>query len=148
VRRFDETWHLLLEWTMGQTPSERLFEWERLKDPAWEPPAYGPYGVITPIEFSPGLPADYPVRWENNDDGDLEVTITLAELRPHPPWRHAEDDVVLLLRDTSLNEVTVTYTVTAHGYGTVFEGDPFTIPVEHVDIFETVRSAIELSSPD
>jgi hypothetical protein len=24
VRRFDETWHLLLEWTMGQTPSERM----------------------------------------------------------------------------------------------------------------------------
>jgi hypothetical protein len=24
VRRFDETWHLLLEWTIGQTPSERM----------------------------------------------------------------------------------------------------------------------------
>lgn len=24
MRRFDETWHLLLEWTMGQTPSERM----------------------------------------------------------------------------------------------------------------------------
>jgi hypothetical protein len=24
VRRFDETWHLLLEWTMGQTPSEGM----------------------------------------------------------------------------------------------------------------------------
>ncbi len=24
MRRFDETWHLLLEWTLGQTPSERM----------------------------------------------------------------------------------------------------------------------------
>src|SRR5258708_40060829 len=24
VRRFDETWHLLLEWTMEQAPSERM----------------------------------------------------------------------------------------------------------------------------
>ena len=65
--------------------------------------------------FNPALPADYPVTWDHNDDGHLQVTITLAELRPHPPWRHTGDDVVLVLRNTSLSEVTVTYTVTALG---------------------------------
>lgn len=121
------------------------FEWERLKDPDWEPPAYGPFGTVPPVSFVPALPADYPVRWEHNDDGDLEVTITLAELRPHPPWRHTGDDVVLVLRNSALEEVTVTYTVTAHGYGIAFEGDPFTVRVEQVDIFDDLQSVIEAS---
>lgn len=124
------------------------FEWERLKDPDWEPPAYGPFGTTPMQRFSPALPANYPVTWDHNDDGHLEVTITLAELRPHPPWRHTGDDVVLVLRNISLSEVTVTYTVTAHGYGTVFEGDPFTLPVEQVDIFEAVKFADDASSND
>ncbi len=118
------------------------FEWERLKDPDWEPPAYGPFGSIAAYNFKPAPPADHPVEWENNDDGDLEVTITLAELRPHPPWRHNENDVVLVLRNPDLDEVTVTYTVTAHGYGTVFEGEPFTIAVEQVDAFDAVQAAM------
>ena len=61
------------------------FEWDRLKDPDWEPPPYGPFGGISAQNVKPAPPADYPVEWEDNDDGDLEVTITLAELRPHPP---------------------------------------------------------------
>ncbi|OSC32296.1 hypothetical protein B8W69_00425 [Mycobacterium vulneris] len=124
------------------------FEWERLKDPDWEPPAYGPFKTASMLQFKPALPADYPVRWDHNGDGDLEVTITLAELRPHPPWRHTRDDVVLVLRDTALSEVTVTYTVTAHGYGTVFEGDPFTVPIEQVDIFESAQLALDASGDD
>ncbi|MFP1155364.1 hypothetical protein ACK280_25300 [Mycobacterium sherrisii] len=70
------------------------------------------------------------------------MTITLAELRPHPPWRHNENDVVLVLRNPDLDEVTVTYTVTAHGYGTVFEGESFTIAVEQVDAFDAVQAAM------
>jgi hypothetical protein len=124
------------------------FEWERLKNPDREPPAYGPFNTTSMLQFKPALPADYPVRWDHNDNGDLEVTITLAELRPHPPWRHTGDDVVLVLRDTTLSQVTVTYTVTAHGYGTVFEGDPFTVPVEQVDIFESAQLALDASSND
>jgi len=121
------------------------FEWERLKDPDWEPQPYGPFGTIPAQNFKVAPPADYPVDWEDNDDGDLEVTITLAELRPHPPWRHNGDDVVLVLRNADLDEVTVTYTVTAHGYGTVFEGEPLAVRVEQVDIFEAVRTAMEAS---
>jgi hypothetical protein len=121
------------------------FEWERLKDPDWEPQPYGPFGTIPAQNFKVAPPADYPVDWEDNDDGDLEVTITLAELRPHPPWRHNGDDVVLVLRNADLDEVTVTYTVTAHGYGTVFEGEPLAVRVEQVDIFEAERTAMEAS---
>lgn len=84
------------------------FDWERLKDPNWEPQPYGPFGTIAPQNFKVAAPADYPIDWEDNDDGDLEVTITLAELRPHPPWRQNGDDVVLVLRNADLNEVTVT----------------------------------------
>lgn len=121
------------------------FEWEMLKNPDWEPPSHGPFGSIAAHNFVPAPPADYPVKWEDNDDGDLEVTITLAQLRPHPAWRHNEDDVVLVLRNQDLDEVTVTYTVTAHGYGTVFEGEQFTVRVEQVDVFDAVQAAMEAS---
>jgi len=49
------------------------FEWDRLKDPDWEPPPYGPFGGISAQNVKPAPPADYPVEWEDNDDGDLEV---------------------------------------------------------------------------
>lgn len=121
------------------------FEWERLKDPNWEPP-YGPFGAVPSLRFKPALPADYPLVWDNNDDGDLEVTITLAELRPHPTWRHNNDDVVLVCRKADLTKVTVTYTVTAHGYGTAFEGEPFVVPVERIDIFDSLTTAMDGSA--
>ncbi len=121
-----------------------IFEWEKLKDPDWLP-AQHPFGSLAVQNLKLRLPADYPVEWEDNDDGDLEVTITLAELRPHPPWRHNADDVVLVLRNLNLDEVTVTYTVTALGYGTVFEGEPFTVRVEQVDVYDAVKTAMEAS---
>ena len=39
------------------------FEWERLKDPDWEPPASDPYGIGLAQRFTPRVPAEYPVRW-------------------------------------------------------------------------------------
>jgi len=36
----------------------------------------------------------------------------------------------------------------AKGHGTVFEGDAFTMPVEHVDIFDAAKFALEASHPD
>jgi hypothetical protein len=124
------------------------FEWERLKDPNWEPTTSDPFGIVSQQRFIRARPSGYPVDWDHNDDGDLEVTITLAELRPHPPWRHTDDDLVLVLRDMTLSEVTVTYTVTAHGYGTVFEGEPFSVPVEQVDIVDALELANEASDKD
>ena len=41
--------------------------------------------------------------------------------------------------------MTVTYTVTAHGYGTVFEGEPLTVAAERVDVFDAVQAAMEAS---
>lgn len=122
------------------------FEWERLKDPAWEPPL-GPYGLAIPR--MPNLvPSGYPVSWQHNDDGDLEIIIDLPELRPYPPLRFSEDDVVLILDNPTREVVTVTYTVTAHGYGTFFEGDPIEVPVEHVAMAESVIAAIRAAEDE
>ncbi|WP_457142208.1 hypothetical protein [Mycobacterium sp. URHB0021] len=38
------------------------FEWEKLEDPDWELPPYGPFGSITEQNFKPARPADYPVE--------------------------------------------------------------------------------------
>jgi hypothetical protein len=61
------------------------------------------------------------------------------------PTLSAHTIAKVVLRNADLNEVTVTYTVTAHGYGTVFEGKPLAVRVEQVDIFDAVRTAMEAS---
>lgn len=65
-------------------------------------------------------PSDYPIEWRHDDAGDLEVTVTLPRLRPHPEWRsetHGDDIVLVVDPDVDIDEITVTYTATAHGYG-------------------------------
>ena len=42
----------------------------------------------------------------------------------------------------------VTYTVTAEGYGTVFEGDATELPVERIDMFDSLKAAIAAAHPD
>ena len=122
-----------------------LFEYDKFEDPSWEPP-YNPLmgpAVAPTLRFAHAK--DYPVAWRHNDDGDLEVTITLPELRPYPERRSDDDDIVLVLRDVNLDEVKVTYKATAHGYGDVFEGEPITVPIEKVNMFESFQAAFEAS---
>ncbi len=122
------------------------FEFEKVRDPDWQPQSDPRFGrVAMPV---PRLARrdDYPFEWGHNDDGDLQVTITLARLRPHPEWRSESvgEDVVLVVEpDAEADEITVTYTVTAQGYGKEFVGDPFTVEVEKVDMLDVLRNAME-----
>lgn len=124
------------------------FEFEKVRDPAWQPPSDPRFGRVTvPI---PRLARrdDYPIEWQHNDDGDLEVTITLAQLRPHPVWRSESigKDVVLVVEpDSDADQIIVTYTVTAQGYGKEFVGEPFTVDVERVDMLDVLRNALEVT---
>jgi hypothetical protein len=122
------------------------FEFEKVKDPDWQPPSDPRFGTVTWTPPRLARPSDYPIEWRHNDDGDLEVTITLARLRPHPEWRSesvGEDIVLVVDPDMAVDEITVTYTATAHGYGKAFVGDPFTVPVEKVDMLDVLREAFE-----
>lgn len=123
------------------------FEWERLKDPKWEPPA-GPFGMTVASYLPKFTPKDHPVDWRHNESGDLEVTINLPRLRPHPPARQDYDDVVVIVDDPDRESVTVTYTVTAEGYGTVFEGDATELPVERIDMFDSLEAAFAAEHSD
>lgn len=123
------------------------FVWEKLEDPSWKEP-FERYNIRIPMAAPPLLPRsadEYPVEWEHDDNGDLVVKITLAQLRPHEVWTSDDDDVVLMLSDESLDSVEVRYTVTAYEHHDRPEGEPFTVPVEKVDIFDTVTDAIEAS---
>lgn len=118
------------------------FRFEKVIDPGWRP--VDSFGQPTYLDFIPALPPDYPIKWRNVD-GNLRVRITLRELRPTPPWESEEDcgeDVVLVLRDTELEAVSATYTVTADTYGEVFEGT-LTVPVERISAVEAMRLAAE-----
>ena len=127
-----------------------LFEFEKVENPDWVKPMHPlAYGVIGPVTPKLAPPADYPLDWGHNDDGDLEVTVNLARLRPHPEWRseaHCGEDIVLVVDpDVDVDEITVTYTVTAQGYGREYVGDPFTVPVEKVDMLTVLRDTLKAS---
>lgn len=123
------------------------FVWEMLEDPSWTEP-YDPdrpwLQTVGPL--SPSSLKDYPVEWDHNDDGDLVVKITLAQLRPLEEWTSNDDDVVLMLRGKGLDAVEVTYTVTAQEHHDRIEGEPFAVPIEEVEIFDSVQAAINAST--
>lgn len=85
------------------------FVWEKLQDPGWTEP-FNPYDIRIPMAAPPLTPSslnNYPVKWENDDNGDLVVKITLAQLRPHEVWTSDDDDVVLVLCWPSLRMQTM-----------------------------------------
>ncbi len=54
----------------------------------------------------------------------------------------------MIVDDPDRASITVTYTVTAYGYGTVFEGEAFELPVERIDMFDSVQAALAAVASD
>ena len=122
------------------------FKFEKVRDPSWQPSADPRFGTVYWDPPRLARPSDYPIEWRHNDEGDLEVTVTLPQLRPHPPWRsetHGDDIVLVVDPHVDIDEVTVTYTATAHGYGKVFVGNSFTVPVEKVAMLDVLRGVMD-----
>jgi hypothetical protein len=121
----------------------------KVQDPDWWPPSDPRFGhVAAPMPPRLPRPDVYPIEWRHNDDGDLEVTVTLPQLRPHPEWRsekHGDDVVLIVDPEVDTDKITVTYTATAHGYGKKFDGDPFTVPVERVSMRDVMMAADKAS---
>lgn len=121
------------------------FEFERVKDPSWQPYRDPLYYTLPPMQAVTYPDSPYKVR--HNDLGDLTVKINLASLRPHPEWRSDEeydDEVVLIVDpDRDLDEVEVTYTVTAESYGEHFEGEPIRVPVTTASMRDVIRELID-----
>ncbi|OBI98395.1 hypothetical protein [Mycobacterium asiaticum] len=128
------------------------YEFMKVQDPSWEPPSHPLYSPAQMPVPRMRKPDGYPIEWRHNDDGDLVVTVTLPQLRPHPEWRsehHGEDIVLVVDPEDAGDEITVTYTATAYPYGKPFVGDPFTIPVEKAamrDVLRTVQDAADGAS--
>ena len=122
------------------------FELFRVQDPSWEPPRDPLYYTAVAPALHLARPADYPIDWRHNDDGQLEVTIALPRLRPLKEWRsdeYGEEIVLVVDPGADVDEITVTYIATAHGYGDVFEGEPITVPVEKVAMLDVLLDVIE-----
>lgn len=83
---------------------------------------------------------DYPLTWKSRND-TVVVTIDLPRLRPVPPWEPPGPDVVLILEDSELTEVTAEWTLTAQGYGEAYHGAPVTIPVHAAAMRDLVATA-------
>ena len=99
-------------------------------------------GAFTPLP-QPNLShlrsKDYPISWKNEqDEGKVEIIIDLKHLRPHPAWRSDQGDLVLFVLDDSASSLTAEWTVTAQGYGNVYNGPAIEIPVESSPFAETL----------
>lgn len=68
-----------------------------------------------------------PVTWENQA-GNLVVTIEQDFVRSRTPWKGGEGEVVLVLRDPLLSEVTVRWRATAESFEGDIDGE-LTVPV-------------------
>lgn len=125
------------------------FEWQKVENPDWKP-----YSVqqLAMMGFAASPPQvqlrDYPVDYDHDEDGHLRVTITLPELRPRKLWVSEDQDVVLVLRELDLDEVTVTYTATAYQHDDVYEGVPRMVPVERVPAWDCFRSAYDAAKEE
>ncbi|MCE5291417.1 MAG: hypothetical protein LLG14_19565 [Nocardiaceae bacterium] len=116
------------------------FRLERLEDPAWEPS--NPFGVPS-LSLSPIFRhVNSELTWRNNEDGALEVTIRLDEIRPHPPKVVGDDEVVLVV-PARVEAIAVTWTGTAEPFGEVHEGDPTRLSVVTTPARELVRAALQ-----
>lgn len=82
-------------------------------------------------------PLGYPLSWENKN-GTAVITIDLKHLRPHPRWESPRADIVLILSEPDVTELTAEWTLTAQGYGEPFHGVPATIPVQPRTMAESV----------
>lgn len=120
------------------------FEFGKVENPERKSATDPRFGSVAALAAKVLRPADYPIEWRHNDDGDLVITVTLPELRPHPEWRseHHGDDVVLVVDpDDETDQITVSYSATAHGYGKEVYGGPFTVPVERANMRAVLRAA-------
>lgn len=118
------------------------FDVRKFEDPSWTP--RDPYHVVPIMRHI--RPADYPISWRHNDNGDLEVTVTLKLLRPLSEWRgddYGPDFVLIVEPSANVDSVEVTYVATAAGYGDVFEGEPITVPVQKLATLEVLRDVID-----
>ncbi|MGW4340796.1 hypothetical protein ACWEK5_49800 [Rhodococcus koreensis] len=97
-----------------------------LLNPGWEPSDLQEW--MAAKVFIPRL-ANREVQWQN-DGNDLQVTITLKELRPEPAVWRSEPDEVIVMVSPSETPIEVTWFATAHGHGTAFTGEPITLPVD------------------
>jgi len=126
------------------------FELMKVEDPAWKASAASPYATGIPA-MPLFRPKDYPIEWRHNDDGDLEVIVTLKRLRPRSEWRsddYGGDIVMVVDPDSDLDAITVAYTATAHDYDDVFEGRPLTVPVESHAMKATLLEVMEANKDD
>ena len=120
------------------------FHIQRLQDPSWQP-YRGPYGGLDPAIYRINLQSKE-LSWRENAAGDLEITLTLDELRPHPEWRSNEDHPQLLLvakDDIDTDFITFSYTVTAAGYGDYYEKRDIQIPIHREEMLDATKRVIQ-----
>lgn len=122
------------------------FELMKVQDPTWVRSSHNSLYQIAIPPMPLVRPRDFPITLRHNDDGDLEVRIALAHLRPLSEWRSEEfgDEVVIVVDPgATVDEVTVNYTATAQGHDAVFEGASFSVPVEKVEMLDKLIEVMD-----
>lgn len=80
------------------------------------------------------------LRWENVD-GVLIVVIEGMDLRPETPWTNDDDDLVIMIRDPSVDSVTAEWHLTAEGHDRAYSGT-VEIPIVNASVVEDLQATI------
>jgi hypothetical protein len=70
----------------------------------------------------------------------------VGDLRPRQTYVTAADELVLIVDDPDLSELTGTWKITARGHHAVYEG-VLTVPVVAGDLTEVMRRSVEPAPP-
>lgn len=79
------------------------------------------------------------VSFENG--GSTTLQLELPVLRPHATHNSEDDEVVLVVRDADLGEITGRWRITARGHHRVYEGE-LRVPVKTADVTDALRSTL------
>jgi hypothetical protein len=121
------------------------FEFEKVRDPSWKPPSDPRFPNIVAVRM-PRLarPSDYPIEWRHDDAGDLEVTVTLPRLRPHPSGAAKPTAMTSCSLWTPMWTSTRSRSPTRRPLtATARRGDPFTVPVDKIAMLDVLIDVME-----
>lgn len=113
----------------------------------WGPtqPSYGLSGYANMARFdTPSLAPYVPSSISYKNDGSVNLSLNVGELRPRGTYESEDEEIVLVVTDRSLASIHGTWELTARGHNDIYTGE-IDIPVTgNRDITEAARAILKL----
>jgi hypothetical protein len=119
------------------------------------PRAWGPWvdtssmlvpGLSREFSYSPSMPSiPGPLSFRNG--GSVTIDVQVGDLRPRQTYVTDDDEIVLVVDDADLTELTGTWRITVRGHHAVYEGT-LSVPVVTRDITDVMQGLVRQEDGD